>query len=186
MPFQYKRYKSEGFTILELLVGVAILAITMALAAPNFIDMVKNNRISSASSDFMGALQLAKTEAASRVRPVSICKSNADGDDCVGGGDWQQGWLIFVDLNANGDLNGDDTIIFVNQALDDQITFGGTDGVKDSITFNPSGTTSLTSTETLILCDERDFDNSAKGILISITGRASTVSRDNSGQTTCL
>lgn len=186
MPFQYKRYKSEGFTILELLIGVTILAITMALAAPNFIDIVKNNRIAGASSDFIGALQLAKTESASSVRPVSICKSNNDGDKCVGGGDWQQGWLVFTDLDADGNLDGDDTIIFVNQALDDQITFGGTAGVDDSITFNPSGTTSLTSTETLILCDERGFDYSGKGILISITGRASIVTRDNSGQTTCL
>ena len=178
--------QSKGFTLLELLTGVTILAITMALAGPSFVQMIKDNRIDGATSDFVGALQLAKTESAARTRPVSICKSNDDATNCVGGGDWQQGWLVFTDLNADGNIDGDDTIVFINEALHEQLTFGGTAGVTNFITFFPTGTTSITSIEVLMMCDERGYDESAQGILISITGRGNVVKAEDSGQNACL
>lgn len=179
--------RSKGFTLVELLTGVAVLAITLTLAGPSFVGMIKNNRISGASNDFVGALQLAKTESAARTRPVSICKSNDDATGCVGGGDWQQGWLVFTDIDADGNYDdGEDTLIFIQEALHEQITFGGTAGVDTSVTFFPSGTSSVTSTEVLIMCDERGYDDSALGILISITGRGNVVKAEDSGQNACL
>jgi type IV fimbrial biogenesis protein FimT len=178
--------QSKGFTIVELLTGVAILAITMALAGPSFVTMIKDNRIDSATSEFVGALQLAKAESASRTRPVSVCKSNTTADGCNAGGEWTQGWLVFADIDGDGLLDGEDTLILVREALHEQITFGGTAGVDEFITFFPSGTTSVTSTEVLMMCDERGYDDSAQGVLISITGRGNVVRAEDSGQNACL
>ncbi len=178
--------QSKGFTLLELLVGVSILAITMALAGPSFVQLIKDNRIDGATNDFVGSLQLAKAESAARSRPVSICKSNDVGTECVANGDWRQGWIVFTDLNADGNLDGDDSIIYVNEPLHEQITFGGTNGVATFITYNPSGTTSITSTEVLIMCDDREYEQSAQGVLISITGRGNVVKAEDSGQAACL
>jgi type IV fimbrial biogenesis protein FimT len=173
---------NQGFTLLELMIVVAILGIVTALAAPNFRDMIKNGRIDSAVNDFTSTLQFSKTEAISRVNPVTMCIRNDTGTDC-GGGDWAQGWIVFSDLNGDGALNGTDQVIMNHEPLDDSITFGGPVG---SITYRPSGTTSVNNTVELIICDERDFDRSAKGILITITGRGSVLNRADTGPKTCL
>jgi len=177
---------NKGFTLLELIIIIGILGMTMAFAAPGLTTMIANNRISGNANDFAAALQFAKAEAAARINPVTICKSNADGDDCVGGGDWQQGWVVFSDVNGDAALNGTDTVLMAHEALDDRITFGGTAGVATSITYRPSGTTSVTSTEVLIICDDRGFGDNSRGILVTITGRGAVMKASDTGQNACL
>ena len=177
---------SKGFTLLELVIIIAILAITMAIAAPGLGTMIANNRISGSVNDFVAALQFAKAEAASRVNPVTLCKKNATSTGCIAGGDWQQGWIVFSDLNGDGAVNGADTILLNHEALDANISFGGTAGVTTSITYRPSGTTSITNTEVLIICDNRGFADSAKGVLVTITGRGSVMKATDTGQNACL
>jgi hypothetical protein len=77
-------------------------------------------------------------------------------------------------------------VVLNHEALDPRITFGGTVQVVNSITFRPSGTTSITGTQVLIVCDGRGFDESAKGILVTITGRGGVMKATDTGQTTCL
>jgi type IV fimbrial biogenesis protein FimT len=177
---------SKGFTLLELVIIIAILGITMAFAAPGLGTMISNNRISSNASDFAAALQLAKAEAVARVNPVIVCKKNTTSNGCIASGDWSQGWFVFSDDNGDGAINTGETVLMIHEALEARITFGGTTGVANSITFRPSGTTSVTSTEILIICDDRGFDSSARGILVTITGRGSMMKASDTGQTTCL
>ena len=176
----------KGFTLLELIIIIAILGLTMAFAAPGLSDMIKNNRISGNSNDFVAALQFAKAEAASRVNPVTVCKRNAAGSACVADGDWQQGWIVFSDIDGDAAVDGDDEVLMRHEALHAAITFGGTAGVDTFVTYRPSGTTSVTSTEVLILCDDRGYAASAKGILVSITGRGAVMKAAETGQNACL
>ena len=177
---------SKGFTLLELIIIIAILGITMAIAAPGLSTMMANNRISSDASDFAAALQFAKAEAVARVNRVIVCKKNTTSNGCITSGDWSQGWIVFSDNNANGGVDAGETVLIVHDALDARITFGGTTGVTDSITFRPAGTSSVTTTEALIICDGRGFDDSSRGILITITGRGSVMKAAETGQTKCL
>jgi type IV fimbrial biogenesis protein FimT len=177
---------SKGFTLLELMVAIAILGLTMLFAAPSFIGLISNNRISGATNDYLSALQLAKAESAARINPVTICKRNVAGSACVAGGDWQQGWIVFSDPNGNASVDGGDIILLIHEALDPRITFNGTAGVTNSIVYRPSGFTSITGAEVLIMCDDRGFDESAKGILITITGRGSVMKATETGQNACL
>jgi type IV fimbrial biogenesis protein FimT len=177
---------SKGFTLLELVIIIAILGITMAFAAPGLGTMISNNRISAAINDFVAAQQLAKAEAASRVNPTTLCKRNVAGSDCVGGGDWSAGWIVFSDNNGNAAVDAGETILLRHEALDARITLGGTGGVTTSITYQPSGTSSLTSTEVLIICDDRGFAQSAKGVLVTITGRGSVMKSSDTDQEACL
>jgi len=176
---------SKGFTLLELMVAIAILGLTMLFAAPSFIDLVSNNRISGATNDYLSALQLAKAESAARINPVTICKRNVAGSACVAGGDWQQGWIVFSDLNGNASVDGGDAILLIHEALDPRIIFK-TVGGTNSIVYSPSGLTSIGGAEVLIMCDDRGFDESAKGILITITGRGSVMKATETGQGACL
>jgi type IV fimbrial biogenesis protein FimT len=178
---------SNGFTLFELIIIIGILGIASAVAAPSLVTMIANNRISASANDFVAALQLAKAETAARVNPVTICKKNAAGNECVGDGDWSQGWIVFSDANGDASVDGaDDPILLNHEALHPQITFGGTAGVQDSITYRPSGTTSLDSTEVLIMCDDRLFGDSAKGILVTITGRGAVMKATDTDQISCL
>ncbi len=178
--------QAKGFTLVELMVVLAMLAITMAFAVPNFIEMIANNRISSSTSDFIGALQLAKAESASRITPVTICKKNSASTACVAGGDWEQGWIVFTDADASGSVDPGDTVLHAHEALNPRITFKGTAGVTDFITYTPSGTTSINGAEILMMCDDRGFSDSALGVLITITGRGNALKAENTGETTCL
>ena len=178
---------SNGFTLYELIIIIAILGIATAVAAPNLATMVANNRISASANDFVAALQFAKAETSSRVNPVTICKKNAAGDGCVGAGDWSQGWIVFSDANGDGSVDAAaDPILLNHEALHPQITFAGTAGLQDLITYRPSGTTSLASTGVLIMCDDRPFEESARGILVTITGRGSVMKATDTDQNACL
>ena len=65
--------RSHGFTIIELLVTLAIAALILGLAAPSFNEFRRNGRLTGTANDFLGAVQLARTEAIKRQQPVSIC-----------------------------------------------------------------------------------------------------------------
>ena len=178
---------SKGFTLLELVIVIAILGITTAFAAPELSTMIKNNRISGSANDFVAALQFAKAEAASQLNNVTICKKNNTSTGCTAGGDWQQGWIVFADTNGNAGVDAGEAILLNHEVLHTNITFGGTAGVTSSITYRPSGTTSITTVQTLIMCDDRSFDdNASRGILITITGRGSVMKATDTDQTTCL
>ncbi len=177
---------NKGFTLLELLVTITILGITTAIAVPGLSAMIFNNRISGGINDFVAAQQFAKTEAASRVNPATMCKRNEAGSACVAGGDWSDGWIVFSDNNGNAAVDGGETVLLRHDALHDRITFGGTGGVATFITYQPSGTSSITNTEMLIICDDRGFEKSAKGVLVTITGRGRVIRASDTGQSTCL
>jgi type IV fimbrial biogenesis protein FimT len=165
---------------------ILILGITVALAAPGLSDMISNSRISGSINDFVAAQQFAKAEAASRLNPATLCKRNVAGSDCVAGGDWSAGWIVFSDNNGNATVDAGDTVLLRHEALDDRITFGGTGGVTTFVTYQPSGTSSITNTEVLIICDDRGFEKSAKAVLVTITGRGSVMNASDTDETTCL
>lgn len=64
--------RSAGFTLIELMMVVAILAIVMSIGVPSFNTMIKNNRLTAASNDIAGALHFARSEAVRRGRDVQV------------------------------------------------------------------------------------------------------------------
>ncbi len=67
---------SSGFTLVELMVIVAILGIFAGIAVPSFTDLVRRNRLQSASEEFYGLLQYARTEAVSRGRSITVTQKD--------------------------------------------------------------------------------------------------------------
>lgn len=88
----------RGFTLIELMVTLAVLAILAALAAPSFSNLINSNRLIGAANDVVAGLQLARLEAVRRGQSVVVCPST-DGSSCAGS-DWSR-MIVFSDRNGN-------------------------------------------------------------------------------------
>ncbi|WP_265944223.1 GspH/FimT family pseudopilin [Dechloromonas sp. A34] len=85
----------SGFTLIELMIAVALLGILLTLAMPSFSDMIRRMRIESAANSLSVALATARSEAVKRGRNISVCKS-ANSSACTTSGDWSTGWVIYA------------------------------------------------------------------------------------------
>lgn len=89
-------FRSKGFTLIELMLTVAIVAILLVWGVPNLRDLMIRSRLSGQIQEFYGAISFARSEAIKRGNYVSICKS-ADGSSCGGSTvNWSNGWIIFA------------------------------------------------------------------------------------------
>ena len=79
----------RGFTLIELMVVVAIAAILLMVAAPSFNETIEQSRVETVQNDLMRDVAFARQQALSRNSLVTICRS-ADGASCAGAGDWNQ------------------------------------------------------------------------------------------------
>lgn len=89
----------RGFSLVELMVTIVILGVLLAMAAPSFSEMVRNNRSQAAANELVSALNSARMEAIKRGQRVSLCPSS-NGTSCSGAS-WQGGWIVFVDTAAS-------------------------------------------------------------------------------------
>lgn len=109
------RHHQRGMTLIELMFGIAIFAIIVGLAAPSFLNLVRENQTTSVTNDLVASLALARSEAMKRGLPVSVCASS-DGEACDGSTDWAVGWIIFSDDTGDpGEVDASDEIIQVLQ-----------------------------------------------------------------------
>ncbi len=91
--------KNFGFTMVELMVTLAILIVTLAIGIPSFTSMLANNQAIAISNDLVAAFNMARSEAVSRGVPVSVCGNNGL---LRCGGNWgSAGWIVFEDSAAN-------------------------------------------------------------------------------------
>ena len=94
-PFQFRSF-AKGFTLVELMVTISVLAVLMAVGIPSFQGVIASSRVTTATNDFMATLAQARSNAIWRGGRVTVCKS-ADGASCVITGGWEQGWIMFND-----------------------------------------------------------------------------------------
>lgn len=89
----------SGFSVIELMITIAIVAILVAVALPSFESSLRGNRVSTATNELITSLNLARSEALRNPRGAVICTSE-NGSTC--GGDWDNGWIVWIDADGNG------------------------------------------------------------------------------------
>lgn len=158
---------TRGFTLLELLIALAVSAILMTSALPSLSGLIQRNRLETARHAFITALAFAKTEAIKRNTDVSLCPSR-DGAHCLPTGDWQYGWIAFEDRDENREPESGEPILRRHGPLTSGITLISSNS-RRVITFQPLGTAGG-SNATFIFCDQHADITPLKAVL-SIAGR---------------
>ena len=155
---------TRGFTLIELVVTLAVLAIIMAVAIPGFQGMVNRNQVAATTNNLVSALALARSEAIKRATRVTVASA-----------DWTVGWQVFEDQGTVGDPSGD-TVLRVQQSTSNAAPAVTPDAnFTNYISYLPSGVSQGNggaSNGSFEVCKA----GVSRVISISTTGRVSTTS----------
>jgi len=133
----HRRARQIGFTLVELMVTLAVLVILLTIAAPSFQNVTLGSRLSSYANSLVASAHLARSEAIKRNAVVTLCVSS-DGTSC-GAGDWAQGWIV----TAGG------TVFQRQEALATGFKIIGSAGIVD---FQPTGVGATNTPATFKVC----------------------------------
>ena len=158
--------KNSGFTILELVVTVGMVAIVVAIAIPAMQTFTQNDRLTTNINTLIGHLAYARSEAVKRSVQVSVCASN-DASTCSGS--WDDGWIVYIDADNDNSFTAGEVVIRAQQALGGTNTLTAT-GIGTQITYDNRGFVNAASVGSLQLCDSRSGPY-GKTIRITNTGR---------------
>ena len=163
----------RGFTLVEVMMVLAILGILAGMSMPYLQDTVKNWRITSSTNDLLADLTSARGQAAGKSTIVTVCASS-DGATCTG--TWSQGRLVFTDANGDASIGTGDAILRLAPAISSSNTLtvanlSNAGRIQFRSTGMASGVTG--SGATFKLCDDR-VGAYGRTITVAPTGRASS------------
>lgn len=176
--------RARGFTLIELMVTVAVLVILATVAVPNLQEFAIRSGMSSIRDDFAIALQRTRTDAVTRNTCVSMCQlATGSQDTCAPAaqrGNWQQGWVIYVNdacsSTAPAAALSADVIVAVRQpgnqryALTEEASDGSSLGV---VTYDARGIL-VSRAATFHAVDEQNTQSRhARDLVLSPQGRVS-------------
>lgn len=168
---------ARGFTLIELMVTVAIAAVLAGLAAPSVRQLIVNNRLKTHTSALHTSLLQARSEAIKRNSRVVLCKS-ADGATCVTAGNWQQGWVLFADANNNAQVDAGEAVLQKVAALSGDFVLTGDGNLADYVSYSSTGAPKLAASDNFqtgmfSLCQLGVAGGNARQIQLFSTGRLS-------------
>lgn len=158
--------KTSGFTLIELVITMAVAAILAMVALPQFKDMIVNNRATAQANDFLTALTLARSEAIKRRETIRV----AAVDSSAAANEWGLGWQVVVVSSG--------TVLRAFEALDSASTLDSVGDVA-AIDFDSAGMLSApAASQTFQLRSTDCTGDQGRDITLTVTGRAS-VARAN-------
>ncbi len=166
----------RGFTLIELVIILAIFSILFHLTAPTFQNIVANSRMTTQINNMVTSFNYARSEAIKRHHTMVICP-NDDGS-CARQPHWHNGWLIFVDENFNREFEQEEEVVYVEAAKKNiEIT---SSRYRKRVVFRSKGY-SHGSNASFIFCDQRGSVN-ARAVVLSNTGRTRIADKKPDGK----
>jgi type IV fimbrial biogenesis protein FimT len=127
-----------GFTAIELLLVLALMGTLLTLGVPAFASLLRGWRLDATADALVGDIRLARSTATRLSRPVDICAQDGAGQ-CATPGDWSEGWLVFVDRNADHHPDSADALL-VQRTVPHGIVVRLRNGTAaDRLSFRPNG-----------------------------------------------
>jgi type IV fimbrial biogenesis protein FimT len=177
---------SSGFTLVELLTVITIVAILMALGVPSYQYVTNANRISGEVNGLLGDMQYARSEAIKEGQTITVCSSSNSTTatpTCSGSTSWRDGWIVFSDSNGNATVDALEPVLRVQQPFKVGDTFNASGGIS-AVTFNREGfALNLANAVTVTLHALLPNASSTRCLKITIVGQLLTQS---SGQGACI
>jgi len=130
--------RAAGVTLIELLAVILVVAILVGLGVPSYRYVTNDNRVASEIDALLGDMQYARSEAVKEGQMVTICPSQSQ-TACDSTNHWENGWIVFSDVNGNQTVAAQSDILRVQAALP---TAGDTlvsDSGLDFLSFNREG-----------------------------------------------
>jgi type IV fimbrial biogenesis protein FimT len=119
-----KRAFNAGFTLIELMVVLAVAALLQSVAAPAVSALIDSVRVASAVNSLLSSFLLAPSEAIKRNTHAVVCKS-VSGESCTTSGGWEQGWIVLHDVNNNAKRDSGEALVSRRPALSPDIRLTG-------------------------------------------------------------
>lgn len=165
-----------GFTIVELMITVAVASILLAIAVPSFNQMVVSGRLTAQSNDMIAAVSLARSEAIKRNASITLCRVNLETDTtCAGSAGVWRNWIV-----RTGNATTAGTVL----RLGNVNNFGGTLVMRSTLTndlvvFGPDGLARtngvMVADHTITVCsNRRNVDRNVRRVVMGAGSRMST------------
>lgn len=148
VPFRRSahRLKSTGFSLVEMITTMSVLAILLVVASPGLASLTSSNALASAQTELSAAMMMARGEAMKRGVAVGLSALVP-----AAGAEFSGGWMVFVDSNGNGRYDAGETIVRQQQAYRTDIHIA-TAGGATTVAFNSRGFLAPSSPVTITLC----------------------------------
>lgn len=182
-PPAFRSKESRGFSLIELLVTVAVVSILAGVAVPSFGALISDTKISTAINRFTSTVRYARSESTKRAAPISIC---ARATDTTCGTNWSNGWIVYLDDESVGTLltlDSTDQILRINgpsnasSIVASAVIRPTTLAVQSTIQFSARGRSNW-DLGTVVLCDTRGATE-ARALAINGIGMIRQLSSDH-------
>lgn len=124
----------NGFSMVELMTVLSILAILVGIALPSFAALIQDTKLAVATNDFFSSINLVRSEAIQRGMRIDMVPLDQSGD-------WSKGWAVFADENHNQEVDGTEIVIFSHGPVSSgiRITAVLTDSSQQYLAYNAAG-----------------------------------------------
>lgn len=161
--------REKGFSLLELMVTMAIAAIVLSVGVPSFRSVIMDNRLVTQANLFVTSINLARSAAVRYQRNATVCASanfDAAVPSCAVSTDWSNGWIVWVDKDRDTVTDAGE-VLAVFEPMTESLSFSssGTAG----FTYNARGF-SVVGGDALLLCDSRAAET-GRIIRVNAVGR---------------
>ncbi len=161
--------RGAGFTIIELMVTIAVASVLLSMAVPSFNQMVVGGRLTTQSNEMVAAISLARSEAIKRNASVTLCRSTNSTDCVTSAGTWQN-WIIRTNAGTvvrQGSVNNfGGTLLMRSTLANDQVVFG-----PDGLARTGGG---AVADHSITVCSVRRIDRNVRRIVLGAGSRMST------------